>query len=141
MTTGEFWEFARLLDQTGVEMWIRHVYVNQQWNPPQDLMALGRISWIAEACQGGDVLPYHTMGEVKYQRLGLDYPLKGIAPASAQQAREARQTILQECGRREGKRLNRKFQEKTRGERSDDSSPFLSFPAQFSSSYHHKVIQ
>ena len=88
-------EFARLLDQTGVEMWIRHVYVNQQWNSPQDLMALGEFLGSLKHVRAVDVLPYHTMGEVKYQRLGLDYPLKGIAPASAQQAREARQTILQ----------------------------------------------
>ena len=73
----------------------RHVYVNQQWNPPQDLMALGEFLGSLKHVRAVDVLPYHTMGEVKYQRLGLDYPLKGIAPASAQQAREARQTILQ----------------------------------------------
>ena len=41
-----------------------------------------------------DVLPYHTMGEVKYQNLGMDYPLKGIAPLEKDDAIKARDIIL-----------------------------------------------
>lgn len=27
-----------------------------------------------------EVLPYHTMGVVKYEKLGYEYPLKGVQP-------------------------------------------------------------
>ena len=37
-----------------------------------------------------DVLPYHTMGEVKYENLGIDYPLKGIPAATKEQAIHAK---------------------------------------------------
>ena len=38
-------------------------------------MALGEFLGSLKHVRAVDVLPYHTMGEVKYQRLGLDYPL------------------------------------------------------------------
>ena len=42
-----------------------------------------------------DVLPYHTMGKVKYEQQGLVYPLEGIPQATMEQARQARSIILQ----------------------------------------------
>ena len=44
--------------------------------------------------QALDVLPYHTMGVVKYENLNMDYRLAGIEPATKQQAIEARDIIL-----------------------------------------------
>ena len=35
------------------------------------------------------------MGKVKYEQLGLTYPLEGIPQATMEQARQARSTILQ----------------------------------------------
>ncbi len=43
---------------------------------------------------GLDVLPYHTMGVAKYERLGIPYPLAGVEPMDASRARELRATIL-----------------------------------------------
>ena len=45
--------------------------------------------------QALDVLPYHDMGKNKYQKLGLDYPLKNIQPLSKEAAMEARKIIIQ----------------------------------------------
>ena len=36
-----------------------------------------------------EVLPYHAMGETKYEKLGLPYPLKGVSPPSAERVRNA----------------------------------------------------
>ena len=32
-----------------------------------------------------DVLPYHRFSEGKYERLGIDYALKGIVPAQTRE--------------------------------------------------------
>ena len=47
-----------------------------------------------EILNGLDVLPYHTMGVAKYERLGIPYPLAGVEPMDASRARELRATIL-----------------------------------------------
>ena len=41
-----------------------------------------------------EVLPYHTMGEIKYQKLGIDYPLKGIETPSKEQIQLAKKILL-----------------------------------------------
>ena len=35
-------------------------------------------------------MPYHTMGEYKYGELGIDYPLKGVEPLSAERLKIAK---------------------------------------------------
>ena len=40
------------------------------------------------------MLPYHTMGVAKYERLGIPYALAGVEPMDASRARELRATIL-----------------------------------------------
>lgn len=42
-----------------------------------------------------DVLPYHDMGKVKYQNLGIDYPLKDVEPLPKAEAAKARDIIMQ----------------------------------------------
>ena len=41
-----------------------------------------------------DVLPYHTMGEVKYKNLGMEYKLKGVPAMDKDKAIEKKQVIL-----------------------------------------------
>ena len=40
-----------------------------------------------------EVLPYHTMGEVKYKNLGMDYPLKGTQPPSKEIIEKAKKIL------------------------------------------------
>ena len=40
-----------------------------------------------------EVLPYHAMGEVKYERLGMQYPLKGVLPPSKERIENARKIL------------------------------------------------
>ena len=41
-----------------------------------------------------DVLPYHTMGKVKYESLGMEYPLGDTREATKQEAVAAKSIIL-----------------------------------------------
>ncbi len=42
-----------------------------------------------------DVLPYHTMGEKKYESLGMDYKLKGVPPMDKGKLLDKKKVILE----------------------------------------------
>ena len=42
-----------------------------------------------------DVLPYHAMGESKYESLGIEYPLRGMPSLDKSVAATARMHILE----------------------------------------------
>jgi len=42
-----------------------------------------------------EVLPYHSMGVVKYEKLGIDYPLKDVEPPSDEDVRRAKEILGQ----------------------------------------------
>ena len=86
--------FARYLDAKQVPVWIRHVIVPGVTDDPELLAWLGAFLGTLSNVKALDVLPYHIMGVRKYEELGMDYPLKGVEPATKQQALEAKKIIL-----------------------------------------------
>ena len=40
-----------------------------------------------------EVLPYHTMGIVKYEKLGMEYPLKDLAAPTKESVAHAREIL------------------------------------------------
>ena len=40
-----------------------------------------------------EILPYHTLGEYKYEKLGINYPLKDTEPLKAERANEIRKQL------------------------------------------------
>lgn len=88
-------EFAEYLDRRGVPMWIRHVVVCGLTDGERDLYHLGRFIGTLRYAKALDVLPYHDMGKVKYQNLGLSYPLADVPPTTKEGALEAKKVILQ----------------------------------------------
>ena len=87
-------DFARYLDEKGITMWIRHVVVPGITDDHRYLYHLGLFIGALKHVKALDVLPYHNMGEMKYEKLGIPYPLKGVSPATKDQAVEARKYIL-----------------------------------------------
>ena len=49
-----------------------------------------------------DVLPYHTMGETKYQKLGMTYKLAGVPAMDKNKVVEKKQVILEGIRKRRG---------------------------------------
>ncbi|MBQ7888397.1 MAG: pyruvate formate lyase-activating protein [Erysipelotrichaceae bacterium] len=86
--------FAKELEHRNIPVWIRHVYVNSELNTDDELIRLGEFIATLKNVKVLDVLPYHTMGKVKYENLGIDYPLEGIKDATKDEAAEARKKIL-----------------------------------------------
>lgn len=87
-------EFAEYLKEKNVPIWIRHVVVPTITLNDEYLYRLGYFIGGLDNLKALDVLPYHTMGEVKYQNLGIDYPLKGIPAATKEEAEHAKEVIF-----------------------------------------------
>ncbi len=87
--------FARYLDEKRIPVWIRHVVVPGITFDQDKLYRLGQFLSTLHNVQALDVLPYHDMGKQKYEKLGTEYPLKDVKPLSREQARTARQWIVQ----------------------------------------------
>jgi len=86
--------FAKYLDTKDVDIWIRHVVVPGITDDPKYLHELGLFIGQLKHLKALDVLPYHDMGKVKYEQLGMDYVLKDIEPMSAEGAIVAKKVIL-----------------------------------------------
>ena len=86
--------FAKYLEEKQVDVWIRHVVVPGITDDPALLTRLGTFLGTLSNVKALDVLPYHIMGIVKYEQLGMAYPLEGVPPATREQAAQAKKTIL-----------------------------------------------
>ena len=87
-------DFARYLDELEVPVWVRHVVVPGITDQVEDLYRLGRFIGELTNVKALDVLPYHDMGKVKYESLGMEYPLKDVPPMSKEDAVVAKKIIL-----------------------------------------------
>ena len=86
--------FAQYLSDNNIETWIRHVVVPGITDDDEYLFKLGYFIGGLKMLKALDVLPYHNMGVVKYENLGIDYPLKGVPPMDKKILLEKKQVIL-----------------------------------------------
>lgn len=70
--------FAEYLDKMNADLWIRHVVVPGITDDPIYLHKLGLFIGGLNNLKALDVLPYHTMGKSKYEKLGMEYPLNDV---------------------------------------------------------------
>ena len=87
--------FARYLDEKQIPIWIRHVIVPGITLYRDYLERLGEFMATLNNVKALDVLPYHSMGKVKYENLNMDYPLKDTREATKDEAVAAKNIILQ----------------------------------------------
>ena len=93
-------DFLKYLDEKEKEIWIRHVLVPGITLNPEYLDRLGYFIGQFLHIKALDVLPYHSMGKTKYEKLGMDYVLKDVPDATKEKAIKARQTVLAGMKRR-----------------------------------------
>jgi len=87
-------EFARFLDANNKDVWLRHVVLKNYTYNTDDLYNLGQFIGTLNNVKALDVLPYHSMGEVKYEKMNLDYPLKGVSDLKQEEAIKAKSVIV-----------------------------------------------
>ena len=86
-------DFARYLSDIKKPMWVRHVVVPGITDNEEYLTKLGEFLATLNNIKALDILPYHTMGVVKYENLGIDYPLKGVPALTKEQGHAAREIV------------------------------------------------
>ena len=75
-------DFARFVDSRGIPLRIRQVIVPGLTDTEEQLMALCRFIGSLKTLEKLELLPYHDMGRVKYEALGIPYPLDGTPTAT-----------------------------------------------------------
>lgn len=83
-------KFAKYLSDNNIHMWIRHVLVPGITLNDEYLLKTKEFIDTLNTVDKIEVLPYHTMGIVKYQNLGLKYPLEGVNPPTREEVRHAK---------------------------------------------------
>lgn len=82
--------FAKYLSDVGKKVWIRHVLVPQLTDDDNYLKGLKAFISTLSNVEKIEVLPYHNMGEAKYDKLKINYPLKGVNPPDKQRVINAK---------------------------------------------------
>ena len=72
--------FARYLNRKNIPMWIRYVLVPEYTDNEEDIKNLRRFLDTLDNIKKIEVLPYHSMGVAKYEKLKIDYKLKDVEP-------------------------------------------------------------
>lgn len=95
-------KFAEYLNKRKVDMWIRHVVVPGITDDDDYLFQLGYFIGQFDNLKALDALPYHTMGETKYDKLGMEYKLAGVPAMDKQILLEKKEVILNGIKKRRG---------------------------------------
>ena len=74
--------FARYLNEIHKPTWIRFVLVPNLTDPIDNITGLAQFVEHFDNVERVEVLPFHKMGEYKWQQLGYDYQLKITEPPS-----------------------------------------------------------
>lgn len=85
-------DFAVYLSEKQKPVWIRHVLMSYT-NNRSDLKKTRAFIETLKNVEKIEVLPYHTMGIVKYEKLGYPYPLKEEAAPSKEDVLKAKQIL------------------------------------------------
>jgi pyruvate formate lyase activating enzyme len=90
LTNENILEFAKYLSDNGKKTWIRHVLVPGITLNDEYLIKTKEFVDTLENVEKIEVLPYHTMGNVKYENLGLEYPLKDTLAPTKEEVKHAK---------------------------------------------------
>ncbi len=87
--------FAKFLSDNGKPMWIRQVLVPNVTDDEADLLKTRAFIDGLKTVERVEVLPYHTMGVVKYKNLGLEYPLEGVESPTKEKVANAKRILIE----------------------------------------------
>lgn len=82
------------LDQIDKPIWIRQVLVPGWTDDPADLKQTRAFIDSLSNVRKVEVLPYHTLGISKWEKLGLEYTLKDVNPPSQESVKAAQDILI-----------------------------------------------
>lgn len=83
-------DFAKYLNQKNIPIWIRQVLVPGYTDDTQDLTDLKSFIDTLSNVQRVEILPYHKLGEFKWEKFGEEYPLKDVPIPTKEQISAAK---------------------------------------------------
>ena len=86
-------EFAKYLSDNNIPIWIRQVLIPGYTDDEQDLLKLKEFISSLKTVEKVELLPYHSIGEFKWKKLGLKYPLEGVPQATDNDIARAKQIL------------------------------------------------
>ncbi len=84
---------AKYLSDINKRVWIRHVLVPGITDKEEYLEALRRFIDTLHNIEKVEILPYHSMAEFKYEKLGIQYTLKGVEAPSKERVEIAKKIL------------------------------------------------
>ena len=84
---------ARELSDMNKPVWIRHVLVPGGSDKDEYLHQLADFIKTLGNARRVEVLPYHTLGIFKWEKLGIPYPLEGVKPPTQERIDNARRIL------------------------------------------------
>lgn len=88
-------KFAEYCEEHNNKMWLRYVLVPGVTDQPQYLHEWGKHFTQYKNIERVEILPYHRLGEYKYEVLNIKYPLAGVKQPSLNEIKAA-QKIFKE---------------------------------------------
>ena len=84
---------AQEISDLGVDLWIRHVLVPDLTDDEKGLADLKHFIDGLKTVKRVEILPYHTLGLFKWEKLGIKYPLEGVNPPSEEAVAKAEKIL------------------------------------------------
>lgn len=88
-------EFLKRLEELKVNVWIRYVYVPELTDSIEEIESLADFVSTFDNIELVEVLPFHKMGERKWQELDLEYDLYDTRVPTDEEILEAKQIFKQ----------------------------------------------
>lgn len=86
-------KLARYLDEKNIPIWLRHVLLPGITDSEENLSKIGELAASLNNIDRLEILPYHTMGVHKWENMGLEYELKDVRDADADDVARAAEII------------------------------------------------
>ena len=86
-------DMAQYLSEIGKPVWIRHVLVPDLTDDEEGLVRTRDLIRELKTVKRVEVLPYHTLGLFKWQKLGIPYTLDGVRTPTAEEVKKAEEIL------------------------------------------------
>ncbi|MCI5639487.1 MAG: pyruvate formate-lyase-activating protein [Lachnospiraceae bacterium] len=86
-------EMAREMSDMGQPMWIRHVLVPGDNSQDKYLIEMKEFIDSLKTVERVEILPYHTLGVFKWEKLGIPYPLEGVPTPTEEEVKHAKEIL------------------------------------------------
>ncbi len=86
-------QFAQYLSDHNIKMWIRQVLIPGYTDDIMDLTKLKYFVKKLKTVEKVEVLPYHSMGKFKWNKMNLDYELEEVREATEEDVNRAKKIL------------------------------------------------